>query len=327
LTLRGFSPTGSAQIDIERIELRLLRYFLAVVEELHFGRAAQRLHMSQPPLSQAIRKLEDRLGVDLFERTSRGVTLTDAGRAFAVEARKVLAGVDLAIAEARRAAGAGSPLRIGCTLHFPLEPLHRFLVALEERDLASSPELIRMPPIGQLRLLRTGQLDLGIFPNAGPYEGIETEPLVPGEPLAAYLHRDHRLSASETIAPTDLEAESVVVAQSANPALWETVRERFEDAGYRFDDLHDVVSSNDGRDALLAAAAGSGIALLPASMLESTNGAESVVVRRPLDPAVSMPDMVVGWRAKPSRQLAAVLASVREIAREMREADREVASA
>src|SRR5256885_14269665 len=92
------SPLGA-----EGIELRLLRYFLAVAEEGHFGRAAKRLHISQPPLSQAIRKLEGRLGVELFHRRSGGVEPTEAGATFAPEAGEGLAGVDVAVAEARRA--------------------------------------------------------------------------------------------------------------------------------------------------------------------------------------------------------------------------------
>src|SRR5436309_15812072 len=96
------------------IELRHLRYFLAVFEELHFGRAAERLHMAQPPLSQAIRRLEEELGVQLLQRTSRVVTATEAGRVFADEARKVFAALDHAVLEARRAGGLGAALRIGC---------------------------------------------------------------------------------------------------------------------------------------------------------------------------------------------------------------------
>src|SRR2546423_14881748 len=96
-----------------QIELRHLRYFLAVVEELHFGRAAERLYIAQPPLSQAIRRLEEELGVQLLQRTSRVVTATEAGRVFADEARKVFAALDQAVVEARRAGGLGGALRIG----------------------------------------------------------------------------------------------------------------------------------------------------------------------------------------------------------------------
>ncbi|MEZ0293331.1 MAG: LysR family transcriptional regulator, partial [Solirubrobacteraceae bacterium] len=85
------------------VELRQLRYFVAVAEELHFGRAAARLHMSQSPLSRAIRELERDLGAVLFVRTTRRVELTAAGTALLARARRAIAEVDLAVAEARRA--------------------------------------------------------------------------------------------------------------------------------------------------------------------------------------------------------------------------------
>src|SRR3954454_21826940 len=111
------------------IELRHLRYFLAVFEELHFGRAAERLHIAQPPLSQAIRRLETELGVRLLHRTSRIVIATEPGKVFAEEARKVLAAFDLSVSEARRAAGLPSVVRIGCSPFLPIESLQAFLAA------------------------------------------------------------------------------------------------------------------------------------------------------------------------------------------------------
>jgi DNA-binding transcriptional LysR family regulator len=305
-----------AALDVGRVELRLLRYFLVLSEELHFGRAARRLHISQPPLSQAIRKLEDQLGVDLFVRGNRGVTLTQAGHALAEEAWKVLAGVDHAVAETRRAGGAGSRLRIGCTLHVSLEPLHRFLAALEARDVISDSTVSRFPPVEQVRGLRTGQLDVGIFPDPGELEGIETEPLFPGEPFAAYMAMGHPLAEQDVVGPDELSGMTIVDFHRTNSALWGKCLGLLDDAGYRITSRAEVVGSNDGLDALLAVAGGTEVAILPVSMLEASQ-AGAIVARRPLDPPVSMPDTVVAWRPRPSRQLARIIAGVREVAREL----------
>ena len=99
-------------IDMYVVETRELAYFIAVAEERHFGRAAQRLGMAQPPLSRAIRQLEDRLGVTLLERTTRSVRLTSAGTVLLAEGRKALAAATLASEQARRAGDAGSRLRV-----------------------------------------------------------------------------------------------------------------------------------------------------------------------------------------------------------------------
>lgn len=303
-------------LDAEGIELRLLRYFLAVAEEGHFGRAAKRLHISQPPLSQAIRKLEARLGVELFRRGRGGVELTEAGVTFAEEARKVLAGVDVAVAEARRAGGAESALRIGAPGHLQMEPLHRFVAALRERKVITQADVARLPTVEQKRRLRDGRLDLGIFPETDDQEGIKSEPFLPEEPLAAFMAPDHPLAGNEVVTPGDLFGERVLVFESANPPLWRACRTRFEEVGYRFNLVDDVTGSSDGRDGLLAASTGRGIVLLPASLVEVTP-AGSLVTQRDLDPPVSMPRTVIGWRADPSPKLARIIGTVREVAREI----------
>ena len=109
-TARALDRRQNTAVDAP-LELRQLRYFVAVAEELHFGRAAERLHMSQSPLSRAIRELERELGLVLFLRTTRHVELTPAGAALLERARRALAEVDLAVEDARRAARAGERAR------------------------------------------------------------------------------------------------------------------------------------------------------------------------------------------------------------------------
>src|SRR5450830_1339532 len=106
------------------MELRQLRYFIAVAEELHFTRAAERLHIGQPPLSHAIQQLEANVGAQLFERSKRWVRLTEAGRLFLADARRILALTESAADTARRAErGEAGELRIGFTFSTPLTPL------------------------------------------------------------------------------------------------------------------------------------------------------------------------------------------------------------
>jgi DNA-binding transcriptional LysR family regulator len=300
---------------IEQIELRLLRYYLAVIDELHFGRAAKRLHMSQPPLSQAIRRLEAHLGVQLIDRKSRPIAPTPAGRAFAEAARRALASVEVAVAEARRAA-APSLLRIGCVPHLPAEPLHHFRSALVEHRLASETTLTRLLALEQIRQLNIGELDLGIFPQGEGDEVTETEPLFPGEPLAVFVSRDHRLATNGSVGVDELREESIVTFRAVSPGIHDRWLEGLESAGYRLGKLRDVAGVTDGREVVLAVADGSGAAIMPHSVL-GANQAGSIMVRRELETPVAMPDTMLAWRADPPQELANILVGVREVARRL----------
>jgi DNA-binding transcriptional LysR family regulator len=298
------------------IELRHLRYFLAVFEELHFGRAAKRLRIAQPPLSQAIRKIESELGVQLFERTSRMVSATDAGTVLAIEARKVLTAFDTAIAEARRAGGAASPLRIGCVPHLPIQPLLRFLGSLHERDPNLSVQVTHLNFLDQARSLGAGELDLGIFHEAADHPEFEFEPLFVGEPLAAFLPPGHGLAGLSVLKPDDMRSETLVVfPQEASPALHEGLLARIEAAGYRFAAVRDAGGMNP-RDVMLSVAEGLGVALGPVS-LQEVSDVGSIVLRRPLEPPLSMPDMVVAWRTDPPGRLQEKLTLVRQVANDL----------
>jgi len=302
------------------IELRHLRYFLAVFDELHFGRAAERLHMAQPPLSQAIRKLEQELGVQLLARTSRVVTATEAGRVFAEEARKVFATLDDAVVEARRAGGLGVALRIGCIPSLPIERLLRFLSALHAQAPDSQTRVTHLPFLEQVRLLRSGELDIGLFHDVGQYADLGVEPLFAGEPLAVLLPPDHNLAAKEAIVPDDLRGDMLVSAlRSSNPPLYDRTLALLEEAGYSFRGLREAGGSNE-RDLMLGVAGGLGVAIVPFSLVDLSE-AGAIVIRRPLEPRLSMPDTVVGWRRHPPRHLELRLAAVRRVARELRQGD------
>jgi DNA-binding transcriptional LysR family regulator len=193
------------------MELRHLRYFIAVAEELNFSRAARRLRMAQPPLSVAIRQLEQELGVSLFVRTSREVRLTEAGDAFLAGARRTLAEAEAAVAAAgRAAAGELGTLRIGYSWSARFEILPALGKAFAER----SPEVdllteemwnARMPAA-----LRSGSIDTAValcseIAGELSYERIRTERVV------VLLATDHPLSAEEAISLELLADETFTI--------------------------------------------------------------------------------------------------------------------
>jgi DNA-binding transcriptional LysR family regulator len=299
------------------IDLRHIRYFLAVSEELHFGRAAERLHLTQPPLSHAIRKLEEELGVRLLERTSRSVTLTDAGRVFAQEARKMLAAVHDAVEEARRAGGVGTKLRIGCVPALPIEQLFEYVEALRGREPQLSIQVAHLFALEQVKRLRAGELDLAIVFDPVEDQALEKEPLFAGEVLAAFLRLDHRLAANQVIGPDDLREERLVTGPSRiNPAVYEQTLTRFTEAGYSFQSIEEAEGAT-WRDLLFAVASGQGISFAPAS-LEDESLMDRMVARRDLDPPLRGPATLIAWRGDAPPGLRMILGTAREVARELR---------
>lgn len=308
------SSAGAGSSRPPAIDLRHLRYFLAVYEELHFGHAAERLRIAQPPLSQAIRRLEDELGVQLLERTSRVVRPTEAGQAFAAEARKVLSSFERAVVEARRAGGEGAPLRIGCLPHLPVERLLQFLSVAQEVAPELSHQVAHLPSLEQVKGLRSRHLDIGILHRGDEDPELEFEPLFAGEPAAAFLSRKHRLARKPVLTPADLRGEDLVIfPRSVNPSIYDVWLADLRAAGYEWDSLIEAGGMN-VRDLMIAAAETEAVTLGPFSYPEESLTQVLELEARWLDPPVAMADTYLAWAANPPKHLAAVLSRIRQFA-------------
>ncbi|MFD3938140.1 LysR family transcriptional regulator, partial [Streptomyces sp. NPDC058611] len=161
---------------MDTLETRELRYFIAVAEELHFGRAAARLGMTQPPLSRAIQRLERRLGVRLLERDRRGVSLTGAGEVLLHEGRAALDATTAAFRRTRRAGGADSPggprnrLVLAVKAAASHELLHKLLDAYAAEPDAAEIEVLSSGMCEQAELLRDGRADVALM--HAPYNSL-----------------------------------------------------------------------------------------------------------------------------------------------------------
>ncbi|MGW3148155.1 LysR substrate-binding domain-containing protein [Streptomyces sp. NPDC001177] len=209
------------------MELRQLTYFVAVAEELHFGRAAERLHIVQSAVSQQIQRLERELRAELFDRTPRRVRLTSAGERLLPEARAVLAA-----AEKARAAVAPPPgLRIGTGTR-PGRHLDRALAAFAERLPDVPVELVVLPAEERLGKVAGGQLDAAFVRAAEPPPGVRVLPLW-ADPLMAALPTAHPLAARAEIDLIELAGLPLALTpRRTNPALVDLVVDACRRAGF-----------------------------------------------------------------------------------------------
>ncbi|QBI51916.1 LysR family transcriptional regulator [Streptomonospora litoralis] len=189
---------------MDDLETRELRYFVAVAEELHFGRAADRLGIAQPPLSRAIRRLEHRLGVQLLDRDRRGVALTDAGRVLLREAGTALDAVAAAAHRTRRAGDPRRPLVLATKAGASHELLQRLLDAAPSEPGAAPVEVLLCEVGEQAGLLRSGHADVALMHR--PFDdlaGFDTEDLrVEGQ--VAILPAGHPLASCDQLTLADV---------------------------------------------------------------------------------------------------------------------------
>ena len=272
------------------MELRHLRYFAAVAEALHFGRAADRLHLAQPALSQAIRQLEAELGTPLFVRTTRHVALTPAGEFLQSEAARVLGAVDASVRGVRRIAdGRQGLLRIAFTGTAAYTQLPRIARAVKRElpDLALEIHADLLTP-AQVAGLTDGSLDLGVLRPPTTSDAV-TVRTIAREPLVLAVAGDHPLATEPVVSVADLHAEKFILFAGASSVVNDAVLRSCRDAGFTPTVAHQVAGT---AVMLPLVAAELGVALVPASVRAAP--LDGVVLRELAD-AASI-DLALAWR-------------------------------
>ncbi|MGI8538717.1 MAG: LysR family transcriptional regulator [Rubrobacteraceae bacterium] len=291
------------------MDLRRLRYFVAVAEEASFNRAAQKLHMSQPPLSNQIKQLEKELGVVLFERTSRGVRVTEAGELLLEEARRILVQIDQTTRAVQRVGnGEVGRLTLGFVPSASDEALPPILTDFRERYPEVELFLREMRPNLIVQRLHAGQIDAGLLYLPLEDPTLETE-CVLREPLVLALPETHPLAAEEKVELRAVAREPFVLPAryAMMPGLHGQVMEACREAGFSPDAVQKDVWLMQTIVGLVAG--GIGVALVPASLRNLRRRGVVYKFLSELSPTV---ELGVVWRKE---ERSAVLASFLEVAK------------
>jgi DNA-binding transcriptional LysR family regulator len=260
------------------MELRHLRYFVAVADTLNFRRAAERVHIEQSPLSQQIRNLEKELGVELFTRTKRRVELTHAGTVFLKDAQAILARASDGVERARRASrGSVGTLTIAyltsMTNEMFTEVVHKFQRSFPTVSLSFSDML----PSGILNAVQHHTADVGLVRLAFPSDTLAVDELRP-EPFVVALPRNHRLTKKKKIAVADLKTEAfIMLPDELSMGYNDVIRTFCRDGGFS-PEVH--TEANQMQAVVWLVHLGLGLSLVPMS-LQSLR--RSNVVYRPLE--------------------------------------------
>lgn len=297
------------------MELRHLRYFIAVAEELHFGRAAKRLAMSQPPLSQQIKLLEEEIGVVLFLRTKRQVELTAAGEVFLGEARKAIAQAEHAIRAARRAArGEIGRLAVGFVSSAVYGQVPSIFRLMRSRYPGVSLVLQDLTSEEQVEAVKVNRIDVGLIrPPVLAAESLAMR-VIWRETLMVALPEGNPLAREEEIAVEALAGESFIqIPRHVAPGFYDQCIRICARAGF----APKIVQEARTTPTIVSLIAGGmGVSILPSSLMSLQR---SGVVYRPLKTPAPTTDMAVIWRpADESPTLRSFLEIIWEVA-EIRE--------
>ncbi|WOH80771.1 LysR substrate-binding domain-containing protein [Bradyrhizobium sp. BEA-2-5] len=275
------------------MELRHLRYFVALGEELNFTRAAERLHIAQPPLSQQIRQLEDELGVTLLQRNSRPVRLTEAGELLLARARSLLANFEAAVADTQRVGrGQAGKLAIGFVGSAMFAGLPDIIGSY--RDACPDVELVldEMLAAEIAEALRRRRIDVGFArPALLPEAGL-AQRLILEEPYVAALPRAHPLAERDDIALAELSDDAFVLYPARpEPSVTGLIVAACQAAGFTPRLAQEVLHL---QTAIGLIAAGVGVSLVPEAAARAQTG-RGVAYIALAAPAVSAP-LTIAWR-------------------------------
>lgn len=272
------------------IELRQLKYFVAVAEELHFGRAAQRLNMAQPPLSQQIRRLESQLQVRLFDRHNRSVRLTSAGTALFAKAGDILRDVSRAVdATLNAARGETGSLGIG----FGFSATYTLLPALVSRYRKMYPnvqvDLFEMTISQQIEALAKSEIDVGVLRLPLNVATLATK-IVLVESLVLAIPKEHALAQRGTLKVRELAHEQFVMAPPNRVGFFDLIKSICRSAGF---EPHIAQHATGLHTALGLVSVGMGIAIVPQSLTQTP--VRNVIYKPLVDAPKSQ--VALAWRA------------------------------
>lgn len=292
------------------MELRHLRHFVAVAEELHFTRAAERAGIEQSPLSRSIRNLEQRLGVELFERTKRSTRLTVAGERLLNHARALLAAADEAAIDVRAMANTNaSHLHIGVCDGVPLPRLARVLAAIKQENPEICVHVHEVSMTRKVHDLQNGLLDAALAPESGYGRDIVAEPIWQDPPIAV-LPGNHPLAETENLELADVVQEPLVLCR---PDTGLSQQSQIEQIVRTATSTPNIVDSATTLCMLVMRVfAGHGIGIATGAQLEALGAGELVL--RPLNAPVDVKTWLTTREEKPAEALSIFVEHARRVA-------------